>query len=143
MGLIAPNAAEQVLLSYIVSNQGGTGQVLHLYGGPTGGSVGDITPSSSSTLGTFTTVELTGVSLYAPITLTYASWGITQGTDSVYTATYPEVTFSFGAGINVYGYYISDYGTSNLLWCERFAGAPFTMPTSGGTIAILPKLTLN
>jgi len=55
---------------------------------------------------------------------------------------YDQQTFSFTTGADIYGYYITDT-TPKLLWCERFTGAPFRLPSGGGTIAISPRVTLD
>ena len=164
MPLVAPNAAEQVLLQYLVgltqNNQYGTGQILHLYGSTTLG-IGDVgsgTIPQTATLGMFTSYELGtapwSIPSYTASFLTYTSWAVNLGTDSYYTATYSpasvNVTFTLGSACYVYGYYVTSCAvsglhdnTGNLLWCERFLGAPFVMPSGGGTIAVQPKLTLN
>jgi hypothetical protein len=137
MGLIAPKTAELVLLEYMVGkvlgNEGVTGQILHLYSN-------DMAPDPDTVLADFTEVNVT--TGYAPATLTYASWTHTTDGNGVATAIYSsEVTFSFTTSLDVYGYYVTN--NNKLLWTEMWSGAPFSMPISGGTIAIQPKLLLN
>ena len=154
MTLVAPAAAEAVLLDYIVGGSAagvgcvsttsitGTGQVLHLY-------TSAIAPGSGTLLGTFQAADAEGVPGYTAQTLTYASWAISTASDNVTppTAIYnpaTPVTFSFTTGVSVWGYYVTDSTSTYLLWCEEFANAPFMMPSpGGGTIAIQPQLQLS
>lgn len=106
--------------------------VLHLYSN-------DVTPTDSTVLGNLT--EVSGTTGYAAITLTSANWTTTQ-VAGVTTAVYSERTFTFGTVATCYGYYITDT-SGNLLWLERFTGAPFSIPADGGTISITNKITLS
>ena len=139
-GLVAPKTAELTLLKYIVGKitnvpSGATsGQILHLYSNNYSPDSNAIYPAS------FTEVSIAG---YTAQTLTYTNWTWTTDSSGYATAYYgSEITFSFTAGGSIYGYYVTD--NSQLLWCEQFAGAPFTMPSpSGGTIAVQPQLQLS
>jgi hypothetical protein len=123
------------MLQYIVNMVAAGDPVLHLYSNDL--TPGESTPGEGSTGGPTESIEAG----YAAITLTAANWTTTQAS-GVTTAEYIGVTFSFTTGAGPYGYYVTD--TSNgMLWIERFSGAPFTLPTSGGDIAITPKITLD
>lgn len=62
---------------------------------------------------------------------------------NVTTAEHTQVTFTFTGAKNVYGYYVVDDNNGNVLWAERFAGAPFQLPSGGGQIVVTPRVTLN
>lgn len=133
MALVVPDQkGEILLLQYIVGMVNADNPVLHLY-------ANDVTPSDSSIL-----TDLTEVSTskgYAAITLLSNNWTTTQSS-GVTTAVYSEQTFTFTTDATAYGYYVTDE-SNNLLWLERFSGAPFDIPDGGGTVSITAKLTLS
>ena len=131
MSLLATNEAEILLLQIIVNMVDNGDQVLHLYNA-------DVTPTDSTLQTSLTECTEAG---YAPITLTGSSWTTTQ-VGGLTTAEYPESTFSFTTGADVYGYYVTDT-SDQILWTERFSGAPFQLPDTGGDIAITPKITID
>lgn len=115
--------------------------------GPSGGHrllrlfTNNLTPGESTTLSTVT--EAVGATGYAPVTLAGSSWTTVQ-TNGTTTAVYSEQTFTFTTAVTIYGYYITSIeGTPKFLWIERFSGAPFTLPSGGGEIAISPRLSLD
>lgn len=132
MPLVAPDEGEILLLQYIVNMTAATDPVLHLYNNT------DLTVDEAVTIGDITEASAAG---YAAITLTGGSWTTTQSV-GVTTAEYSEQTFAFTTGASLYGYYVTDT-SDNLLWLEEFSGAPFTLPSGGGTIAITSKITLD
>ncbi len=123
---------EILLLQYIVGMVNADNPVLHLYSN-------DVTPSDSTVIGDLT--QVAGSTGYAAKTLLSANWTTVQ-TGGVTTAIYSEQTFSFTTDATAYGYYITDEA-NNLLWLERFSGAPFDLPDGGGTISITAKLALS
>jgi len=131
MSISCPNAAEVLLLQYIVGLVKPNNPVIKLYGN-------DLDPVETTTIGDFTMSTEAG---YASKTLTSTSWTTTLSGNTS-TAVYSQETFSFTTGADVYGYFITDTG-GGLMWCERFTGAPFQLPTGGGTIAISPRVTLD
>jgi hypothetical protein len=79
---------------------------------------------------------------YAPITLVSTNWTTTQTNPAgITTGIYSQQTFTFNTNAIAYGYYVTDT-LNNLLFLERFSGAPFSLPDGGGTVAISPKITL-
>lgn len=133
MALVVPdNKGEILLLQYIVGMVNADNPVLHLY-------ANDVTPSDSTVIGDLT--EVAGATGYAPITLLSNQWTTTQG-GGITTAVYSEQTFAFTTDATSYGYYVTN-ASNQLLWLERFNGAPFDIPDGGGTISITNKLTLN
>ena len=132
MTLSAPTVGEVVLLQYLVNLAAPTNLVLHLY-------TNDPSITSSITMASLSEATATG---YNPITLVGASWTTTTPA-GLGTAVYSEVTFTYTTAVSVYGYYVTSTNSATLLWLERFSGAPFTLPTGGGTIGISPKVSLT
>jgi hypothetical protein len=106
--------------------------VLHLY-------ANDLVPADSTVIGNLT--EVAGATGYASITLLSAQWTTTQA-GGITTAVFSEQTFTFTTDATSYGYFVTDE-SNNLLWLERFSGAPFDIPDGGGTVSITTKLTLS
>lgn len=141
--LIVPDSGELRLLQYIVNiNRSNTDHlVLHIY-------TNDVDPDDGSfgasgedfSLGTFT--EAAASVGYGAITLTGSNWTTIQSS-GVSTARYNTgVTFNFTAGTTVVGCYVTN--TANeLLWAERFDGAPFDLPEDGADIAVRPQITCS
>lgn len=131
------DAGEIVLLQYLTGIVAAGAPTLHLFGG-------DTTPSDSTTLATLqngsNAVTSSG---YAFSICASNKWTTTQTVSGVTTALYSEVTFTFNTDATVYGYYMTDSAVNNVLWVERFSGAPFQIPDGGGTITITPKITLS
>lgn len=131
MSISCPNIAELLLLQYIVGLVKPNNPVIALYSN-------DLDPDEGTTKGDFTVSNEAG---YQSKTLTSNKWTTTLSGNTS-TAVYSQETFSFTTGADVYGYFITDTA-GELLWCERFTGAPFQLPTGGGTIAISPRVTLD
>lgn len=133
MALVVPDVkGEILLLQYIVGMVNADNPVLHLFSN-------DVTPSDSSIKADLT--EVSTLKGYTAITLLSANWTTTQ-TAGVTTAVYSEQTFTFTTDATAYGYYVTDE-SNNLLWLERFSGAPFDIPDGGGTISVTCRLTLS
>ena len=138
MALTVPYVAgEYLMLQYILGLATvGTGPVLHIYSN-------DPTISNATVIGQLTECTSGG---YAPISLLSAGWTTVQASN-ITSAVYSSQTFSFSTNAVTYGYYVTDSssansGRGNLLWVERFSGAPFSIPDSGGTESIAVRLTL-
>lgn len=132
MSLVVPDVSELLMLQYIVNKAAQENQVLKLY-------KNDLTPSDSTVIGNLTESTEAG---YAAVTLVGATWTTTQSL-GVSTAAYSERTFTFTTAANVYGYYVVGASSGTLLWVERFSGAPFQLPNSGGEISVTPQITLD
>jgi hypothetical protein len=134
MPLEAPNIGDILLLKYMLNVTPATNKVIHLYTND---------PNTSDKTLTSANISESTDAGYAPITLAGSMWTFTN-IANVVTAIYSEVDFTFTTGTSLYGYYItSTVGNTELCWLERFSGAPFTLPSGGGTIAVLTKLILN
>lgn len=133
MPLVVPDTAEVRLLEYIVNKTSPTNLVLHLYTNTV-----DLSTDAFST-GSFTEASASG---YAPVTLTGSNWTASTSV-GISSAVYNTgITFNFTVGVDVRGYYVTNT-SNNILWAEEFPGAPFTLPSTGGDIAIRPQVQLN
>jgi hypothetical protein len=133
MSLVCPDKdGEILLLQYIVGMVNAGSPVLHLYSN-------DVIPSDTTVKSDLTEIStLTG---YNPITLLSQNWTTVQSS-GITTAVYSEQTFTFVTDTTAYGYYVTSEN-NELLWLERFSGAPFEIPDGGGTISVTTKLTLS
>lgn len=131
MAFVTPYVGEVQLLKYMVNYAPADNVVLHLY-------TNNWTPTSSDTLANYTESVAAG---YHSMTLPGSQWTVSTvaGTSS---ATFATQTFSYSTSETLYGYYITNNATSTLLWVELFTGAPFTIPSTGGTLQVNPDLTL-
>lgn len=133
MALIVPNASEVTLLQFALGVSTPGNQILKLY-------TDNAALADTDTAATRT--EMTGLG-YAAKTLTKASWAVSNSA-SVGTGTYAAQTWTFtaGAGVTVYGYYVVDATTGLLLWEEAFASAKLVQ-NNGDQITITPAITLS
>lgn len=141
MALVVPNEANVEMLKLIINKEQADGtagnangeRLLRLY-------TNNLDPTKDTVLAQLTEATQLG---YAPITLSGSNWEV--GTNlGVTSAVYSESVFSFTAAASIYGYYVTSVGASpKLLWVERFSTGAFTLPSSGGEIAITPRLNLN
>ena len=136
MSLVVPQQFGEILmLKYIVGIVEAGNQVLHLYTAPT------TQPNNAVIIDDI--VEVNTATGYAPVTLQTANWTVVNQNGQT-SATYTQQTFSFTSSVQAYGYYVTDTSSPNkLLWLEMFNGAPFTIPNGGGSISIVPQLTLS
>lgn len=133
MALVCPDVwGEILLLQYIVGMVNADNPVLHLY-------ANDVVPSDTTVSADLTEVPTS--SGYRAITLLSSNWTTVQAS-GVTTAVYSEQTFTFTTDATAYGYYVTNQ-SNQLLWLERFSGAPFDIPDGGGTISVTAKLTLS
>lgn len=141
MSLVVPDVAEILMLQYLVNMLATDGTA-----GPAGGQrvlrLYTNNPTVDDSITNSIITEAVGATGYAPITLVGSSWTTTQ-TNGTTTAVYSEQTFTFTTAVTVYGYYVTSQTGGNLLWVEKFSGAPFQLPAGGGEIAITPKITLD
>jgi hypothetical protein len=133
MPLVVPDSAEVRLLEILVNKSSPTNLVLHLYTNEVDLSLENFTTDS------FTEATAAG---YAPVTLTGSNWTASTST-GISSASYSSaITFSFTEGVDVWGYYVTNT-SDQIMWAEQFPGAPFTLPSTGGEIAVRPQIQLN
>ena len=98
------------------------------------------TPTPTDGLGNYTESTATN---YSAFRLTGAQWTVASGASAGATATYAVQNFNFSAADTIYGYFVTSQQKQVLLWAELFTGGPFTLPSTGGTIALTPKISLT
>jgi hypothetical protein len=126
MALVVPNVGENEILVRAFKHENSS---LRLY-------TNDYTPVKTSVIGSFTEATVSG---YSAKTLASGSWAIsTSGTLS-----YAEQEFLPLATMSGYGYYVTDVANSIPLYAERFTGAPYSIPSTGGSIKVTLNLTAD
>lgn len=134
MALILPAASENNVLSFALGVTVPGNQLLKLY-------VNNVTTSDDTLLAAGFT-EMSTLS-YAAKTLTKTSWVVAQS-GAVGSSTYAQQTWTFtaGAGVTVYGYFVTDATSGLLLWFEAFAVSK-VIQNNGDQIIITPTITLS
>ena len=119
------------LESFMLHKSANADLKLHLY-------TNNHTPLASDTLANYT--ECVDAN-YAPVTLTGANWSIADNGSGVSQATYPTQSWTFAGAVTIYGYYVTDVGTSKVCWAEIFS-APLNFG-GGQTLALTLNITLS
>jgi len=135
MALRAPNEGEVALLKAMLNHTSVGDPKLHLYN--TSLAITEDTAFSDASA-----VECDEPG-YAASDLSGTSWSVATGAGDVTTAEYAEQTFTFtshASAITVYGYYVTNNADNTLLWIEEFPTGPYTLPSTGGNIAVTPKI---
>lgn len=130
MALKLVNSGEKIALEYLVNKDMPEDLVLRLF-------KSDTTPAESDTASTYTEADFTG---YSAVTLTGASWTVTEGNPT--EATYAEQAFTSGAtqaAQTIYGYYLTRATSADLVWVERFSSSQ-TVQNNGDRISISPLI---
>lgn len=131
MALLVPDVGEVELLSRMLNRTSTGDVVLRLY-------VNDVTPAEGNTVDSFTEADDAS---YSAKTLTGANWTVSTSA-GVTTGQYAQQDFAFAAAATVYGYYVTNSSGTTLLWAERF-GSAASLGSSGGTVSIIPRITLD
>jgi hypothetical protein len=132
MAVIFTNAAEVIALKNFLNNTAPETLVLRLYSN-------NRSPAKTDVAADYTEVSGNG---YSAITLTPANFSFTAGDPS--SAAYPQVTFAFtGAAGNVYGYYVTQQTSGDLVFANRFSNAPINIANNGDEIRVTLSITLN
>ena len=116
MAIVIANAGELVLLEAFVGLNTAQDLNLSLF-------VNNYTPVKASTAADFTECSLAG---YSSIPLAANNWNSAVAATPSYIE-YPQQTFTFtynGSQSPVYGYYLTQAISGNLVYAERFAVAP-------------------
>jgi hypothetical protein len=134
MTLRIPNVGEGNMLEMIVNKTAPENLILKLF-------TSNTTPADTDTASTYTEASFTG---YTAKTLTGASWTVTTGAPS--EASFAQQSFTSSASQTaqtVYGYYVIQTTSTELMWSERFTDGPYTVTNNGDEIRVTPKLTLQ
>jgi len=133
MAFVVPNEGEREMLYRLLN---GNALSLRLFNV-------DKTPAEGDTYSEFSEANGTG---YSAVLLNSSSWVIQTDVGDTTYGTYPQTSFNFSGGDTIYGYYISTISTAGdtvVYFAERFAGAPYVIPSTGGVIKVTPKVKLN
>lgn len=133
MSITATITGDVLLLRHMLNNDTPTNLECRLFNN-------NHTPAPTDSWSNFTE---TTASNYSAIALLGSNWTVSSGVSAGATATYATQSFNFSAADNIYGYVVCTPGKGSILWGEMFAGAPFTLPSSGGTIQLGLKISLT
>ncbi len=101
------------------------------------------TPAANSIVSSFTEAAFSG---YAQKTIAAGDWTtpVDDGAGRAISFNLAQTwANSTGAvGNDIYGYFMTDAGGTNLVWAERLASVPVDMNTAGKTLSIQPVFTL-
>ena len=132
MAVVFTQAGEVIALQNIVNAASPQTLVLRLYSN-------NQTPSGLDTAGNYT--ELSGYG-YSGVTLTPGSFTFATGTPC--TATYPQISFTFtGAAGYIYGYFVTQASSGNLVFANRFTNAPIQIANNGDQIRVTLTIQLQ
>lgn len=132
MSFTTVDTGEVLLLKYMLNHTAADNCRLHLF-------TNDYTPQTNDVIGNYTECSVSG---YTSIPLTGSQFTVSTSSGTS-AAVYARQTFSLTTSTNAYGYYITNNGSAILIWAERFTGAPFQIPTGGGTIGLDPDIRLG
>ena len=133
MALTAQISGDVLLLRYMSNHTVPSDCEIRLY-------TNNRTPAPTDTLAGYTESV---ASNYSAFRLFGTQWTVSSGVTAGATATYAQQSFNFSAADTIYGYFVTSQQSAVLLWAEIFTGGPFTLPVSGGTIAVTPKISLT
>jgi len=132
--LLAPNEGELLLLARALNKTSSDDVILHLF-------TDNITPGETATIASFT--EPGAGFGYGSATMTAGDWTM-RASAGVSLASGTQQSFVFTSGtVAVYGYFFTDGGGNDVLWCEEFSDGPYNIPSGGGTINVTPKIQLD
>ena len=129
MAVVITNLGRQKTLEYVLGKRTTTESlILKLYSN-------DVIPSDDDVIGSYT--EVTGGG-YTSKLLDSNSWIIEDG-----SAFYPEEVWTFDDAIGtVYGYYLVNGVSNEVIFAERFPGAPYTVVSNGDIIRVTLNITI-
>lgn len=132
MTLLVPNSSEEKIFRMFLNMSTPEDLVLRLFSN-------DKTPVETDTISDYT--EVTGGG-YASQPLVSLSWVIVQGDPT--QASQPEIIFTFTGSVgNVYGYYVNQTTSTDLIWAERFTNGPFNIQHNNDEIRVTLTITLE
>ena len=138
--MIVGNAlGEILLLQYMLGQANNPGLKMHLYDNY------NSAPQRSDGLTTYSQYEpnlIASDTAYKTTTLLGGGWTISS-VDGVASAYYSTQLFTLSKANSVQGYYVTDSGSDNLLWAERFNTGPINVPPGGGQVLVNPTISLQ
>lgn len=132
-GLFTIYGDDEVFARYLHQNPVAPALSLHLF-------TNDYDPTDTDVIGFFTECAFTG---YSSVSLTNGSWvpTDTSGIGSVWA--YPTISWTFTDGGDLFGYWVQDDNTAAVIYAERFAGAPITVPSIGGVFQLSTQVQVH
>lgn len=133
MAFVVCNNGEGDALKAIVAHTAATALILKLF-------KTSVTPAETDTDASYTEADFTG---YSSVSLTGASWTITEGAPS--DATYAAQDFASSADQtlqNIYGAYMVRTTSGRLFAAQDFSAAR-PIENNGDTISVTPTITLD
>lgn len=97
------------------------------------------TPAESDTTANYTESTSAG---YTQKELLGSQWTVSTSSGTS-TATFARQTFTYTTSETLYGYYLTNQANTTVIWAERFTGAPFSIPTGGGSVDIDARIALD
>jgi hypothetical protein len=132
MSLLVPNNGEGDAAAAFVNKSALSDLVLRLF-------TNNITPAETDTAATYTEASGSG---YGALTLTGASWTVTEGAPT--QATYSQQIYTFtGALGNCYGYFMTRSAGGRIAVAERFSDGPYNVVNNGDQIKVTPQITFD
>jgi hypothetical protein len=132
MSVLFTNRGEKIALQNLVNQTAPQTLILRLYSN-------NKTPTELDVAGDYTEVSGYG---YSSTTLTPNSFVFVE--DSPSTATYPTITYTFtGAAGYIYGYFVTQTSSGNLVFANRFTNAPIQIANDGDQIRVTLTIQLQ
>jgi lipoprotein signal peptidase len=133
MTMLVPSVGENMLLGMALGFNAQEDFLLKLF-------VNNVTPADTDVASTYTEMSTLG---YTAKTLSKGNWTITQN-GGVAQGSFAQQTWTFSAGaaVTVYGYYVVGAASGTLLFSELFGSAK-VVQNAGDTIKITPQITLS
>jgi len=133
MALVVPDVGEVILLDNINSSLDMSAFECRLY-------QNNYTPVQGSVLGDFTVATFSG---YAADWTTFGAASIVSNKAKIVASAPVSFVHNGGGTSNtIYGYYIVDLASSQVVWAEKFSASQL-MANNGDTLNIPLQLTLN
>jgi hypothetical protein len=134
MTLLVPNVGENIALAYLTGKNTTVRNLIYRLFAT------NVTPAETDTAASYTEASGGG---YASITLTGASWTITNGAPT--SAAYAQQTYTFTGplttNLTIFGYYVVRVTDVDLVLAEAFSS--FTPANNGDQILLTPQITCD
>jgi hypothetical protein len=133
MALVVPDVGELYILAAWIAGYPPSSLKVHLY-------QNNYTPVDSSVLGSFTEATFSG---YASAVFAFAAPSEVANKAKAVAISPTVFTHNGGGTANtIYGYFVKDLATGDLVWAERF-GSSQIMTNNGDQISLPPQITFD
>jgi len=132
MTLVIQDEGLKNKLESVRSTWNSTALKLHLY-------KTNVTPSTSPTVGSFTECDFAGYA--AQNIVTWGPAAVTSHVAKIVAAANTFTRSSTGAGQTVYGYYVTDSGSTLLQFAELDPGGPRTLTNAGDSVTVTVEMS--